>query len=549
MDKGNISYNNLPVPSDTNALPSYLNNELITIGNTIDLINQETSGLTNIHSDIVATYNDKMDEIDNSFKVTNTTISQTIASVEEVNALLNTSLTKIDITLNDLTTLSKQAVKSADKANQDISVISDDGYIAQYEKSNLFLDWLTIYKEYPDIITKSSLYKVNSDAYTSAYLILANYLTSYPIEIDPIPTTGIAWIANQYNIPVDRVYFRNVFSEYYNKRQELFNSITEENKTDAKLLENKQIILSKEVSNILDSIIIVVSDNFISQSEKNTIFIDWKSIYDEKNGIVAQAFASNVSSVDYEASYATLSNYLISAPILIDNPPITGDTWCSDPSNISIDGTVFRNNFTDYYYRRQALLNAIANAAQTSANTALDNINYISSDGYLTQDEKPAIFVDWKSIYDERADIVSKASGAGVSSTAYTNSYNTLANYLTSSPILIENPPTTGSSWCSNSSKITIVGTTFRSNFTNYYNERLLLLNEITNAAQNLANNAQASANSALTNISYIVSDGYLTQDEKPSIFIDWKSIYSEAQDNVNKAIGAGVSSTAYTNS
>jgi hypothetical protein len=47
--------------------------------------------------------------------------------------------------------------------------------------------------------------------------------------------------------------------------------------------------------------------------------------------------------------------------------------------------------------------------------------------------KKGNLFVQWKAIYDERADIIAKAGT--LSTTNYTNAYNTLATYLTSTPL------------------------------------------------------------------------------------------------------------------
>ena len=60
---------------------------------------------------------------------------------------------------------------------------------------------------------------------------------------------------------------------------------------------------------------------------------------------------------------------------MIENPPTSGNAWCSNSSIISINGTTFRNNFTNYYNERQLLLNAITNAAQNTAVNAQTTAN------------------------------------------------------------------------------------------------------------------------------------------------------------------------------
>jgi microcystin-dependent protein len=145
-----------------------------------------------------------------------------------------------------------------------------------------------------------------------------------------------------------------------------------------------------------------------------------------------------------------------------------------------------------------ATVTATANAAQTTANNAQTDANAanaaltdIASDSLLTPGEKPQVIADRDTIVNEQAGIDAKATSYGLTTekTDYDNAVSALTTYLATltTPVL----------WSNLSGNTTIVGTTFRSKFTDVYAARQTLLNAIYTAAQALANNAQTSANTA----------------------------------------------------
>ena len=129
-----------------------------------------------------------------------------------------------------------------------------------------------------------------------------------------------------------------------------------------------------------------------------------------------------------------------------------------------------------------------ASNAQTDANTANGLLDDIANDGKLTPVEKKSTKKEWDAIVSEKSYNDSQATLFGVSSTNYDNAYNTLSSYI--SPLLT-----------SLSTTSTLVGTTFRINFVNYYDERTLLLNAISVEAKNRADNAQTDANTAQSDV------------------------------------------------
>ena len=256
------------------------------------------------------------------------------------------------------------------------------------------------------------------------------------------------------------------------------------------------------------------NDGKLSPVEKKTVKKEIGIISAEKllNDAQAQNFGITTELTAYDSAYDTLLNYV--APLL------------SDMNNSSdIDGNTFRANFTDYYSKRTDLLNAIstkakqiaddattsasnaqdtANTAQSTANDAKDTaedaqttattaqatansakasadtantlLTDLSSDEKLVPTEKQATKKEWDIIVSEKTKNDTQADNFGITTekTAYDNAYNTLNTYIT--PLLSDLNTTSD-----------ITGTTFRTNFKNYYDARTTLLNAISTKAKAIA--------------------------------------------------------------
>jgi len=275
----------------------------------------------------------------------------------------------------------------------------------------------------------------------------------------------------------------------------------------------------------------ISSDNKLTAVEKQQLKIQFDAIVAEKSNINTQAtsFGVTTENTNYNNSYTTLINYL--------TPLLTDLTITSD-----IVGSTLRTNFTDFYTKRQILLNklseiansnattanATANAATTTANsatttanaastaatnatatanaanitattanntanaassnalTALNLLNDIASDNKLTAIEKQQLKIQFDAIVSEKSSINTQATSFGITTenTNYNNSYTTLIDYLT--PLLTSLTATSD-----------ITGSTLRTNFTDFYTKRQLLLNKIAEVANTNATNATATANAA----------------------------------------------------
>lgn len=130
-----------------------------------------------------------------------------------------------------------------------------------------------------------------------------------------------------------------------------------------------------------------------------------------------------------------------------------------------------------------------ADNAQANATTALSTLADFASDSVLTPLEKIAVRQEWLVIDGEHQTIIDQATKYGLSTASYTASYNSLNSYLYGNSGVLND--------MNRNNPVTPV--TIQSRFTNYYNAKIALLKAITDSAKNLADNAQITANDALT--------------------------------------------------
>lgn len=119
-----------------------------------------------------------------------------------------------------------------------------------------------------------------------------------------------------------------------------------------------------------------------------------------------------------------------------------------------------------------------ADKAQSDATSSLTQLGDMSSDSMITPQEKVSIRTEWASIQQEYAKNSAKASELSLTYTAYTNAYNALNTYLTSTVQL------------SYATTVTITKSDFNSKFSTYYAENVNVLNAIAKALADAAADA-----------------------------------------------------------
>lgn len=139
--------------------------------------------------------------------------------------------------------------------------------------------------------------------------------------------------------------------------------------------------------------------------------------------------------------------------------------------------------------------------AQTDANAANNKLADIANDNKLTPSDKQVTKKEWDIIVAEKPTIEAQATTYGITTekTNYVSAYNTLNTYIT--PLLADLTTTSD-----------IVGTTFRDNFKNYYDKKVILLEAISDKAKQLADAAQAAADAAQTTASEALSKANISK-------------------------------------
>ena len=232
------------------------------------------------------------------------------------------------------------------------------------------------------------------------------------------------------------------------------------------------------------------SDNILSPVEKPALIKEVTEIENEKPGIYGATLSGRnpTQKTAYGDAYTALvTTYLptLTAPV----------AWDNTAGNTTIVGATFRGKFTDYYAKRQLLLDAnvetaradaataqsaadtahgLADDAQVSADAALGLITDMASDNILSPVEKPALIKEVAIINGEYAGIYGSALSTANATLrdAYKTDYDILVAYLA---LLV--PPAVTTAWNVTTGNTEISGSYFRARFTYYYARRQDLLN------------------------------------------------------------------------
>ncbi|WP_246578960.1 phage tail spike protein [Clostridium algidicarnis] len=119
--------------------------------------------------------------------------------------------------------------------------------------------------------------------------------------------------------------------------------------------------------------------------------------------------------------------------------------------------------------------NKVTEKAKVDLNASINTINgaiaNMANDNVLSKIDKSQIKKEWEIIVTEYPKLLAQANKYSTSVTAYTNAYNTLNGYITPllSTMAVDTP---------------IDGTVFRTNFKNYYNEKLIVNNILLDKAK-----------------------------------------------------------------
>lgn len=139
--------------------------------------------------------------------------------------------------------------------------------------------------------------------------------------------------------------------------------------------------------------------------------------------------------------------------------------------------------------------------AERYSEEALNKLSDISNDSKFTPVEKQSTKLEWEKIINEKNKIIEEADKLEVSTVSYQSAYNILEEYI--SPLLDDLTETSD-----------ISGGIFRVNFINYYNAKQDILNAISSALKDIADNAETVANDATATLNTVksqISDIHMT--------------------------------------
>lgn len=386
-------------------------------------------------------------------------------------------------------------------------VASDGKLTGGAEKTRVFIDWQKAVQEYLKYKEQARDYGITTELteYVDAFKALGKLLNDGNDLVTFDTMTNIptpSWLADlgtETVIPSPADY-REKWNSYYATLAALLKEITKK----AKELADAAQQTADEAIDLIDDI---ASDGRLDPSEKITIKREFIAAFHEKNdtdeagymsGILERAsyvdeFGSRVYIIDYQniiipyiKSFVTVGSYLNGGrvwqePALANFGDDTLPEWLKNANmknTEDIDADIFRNFWNTFYSRRTAVLTALSEHAQNTADDAIEELDNMADDNKLTEFEKLQCLREWDAAMAECISIVaSVVNTPNVSSTALINSFNILSNYL--NDLSKDNTTAftdTAPAMLTSSGDTAIEGDVFKTYWRNYYDERSSLL-------------------------------------------------------------------------
>jgi hypothetical protein len=344
-------------------------------------------------------------------------------------------------------TAADNAQTSATTANNLLTDMSSDSKLTALEKQDTKKEWDVIVAEKPTIEAQATTYAIgtNKTNYVNAYNALSTYIS--PLLTSLTTTSTI--------VGTD---FRAKFKDYYDKRTILLKEIAESAKTKADAAQSTANN-AKSTADTLKNTTVPAIDSRLSTAEANIV-------------LNADSIALRVTETTYNQGIIDTKAY--------------ADTQATNAYNNAKAIADDAQDSADVANAAASAAQTAANNAQTSANTANNLLSDLSNDNKLTAVEKQQTKLEWDGIVAEAPTLTAQADVYSITTekTAYVDSYNALSAYINP---LLSNLGTTSN----------ITATTFRINFSTYYDKRQALLKKITDLAKSKADSAQSTANNA----------------------------------------------------
>lgn len=233
----------------------------------------------------------------------------------------------------------------------------------------------------------------------------------------------------------------------------------------------------------LEQISDVASDGKLTGgAEKTRVFVDWQQAVDYYWQYKVRSEDQRVLTewTAYHNAFVALGTLLNGGNTLTKD---NNGAWKTPSWLIDLSTTTEITNAQDYRDVWNAYYAALATLIQKVSKVAQDEIDNLADDDILTPFEKLTVLREWDAITTEKADLLSKAATAHVSTSDYVLRYNVLGNYLNDPVASDQRDITTPFSGTPaallTDGNTTIRGTQFKTNWSQFYNERTKLLSAI----------------------------------------------------------------------
>ena len=461
-------------------------------------------------------------------------------------------------------------------------VASDGKLTGGAEKTRVFIDWQKAVQEYLKYKEQARDYGITTELtnYVNAFKALGKLLNDGNDLVTSDTMTNIptpSWLADlgtETVIPSPTDY-RAKWNDYYTTLAALLKEITKKAK---ELADAAQQTADEAIDLIGD----IASDGKLDPSEKITIKREFCAAFHEKNdtdedgyksGILDRAsyideYGIRVYIIDYQNiivpyinAFVNVGSYLNGGtawqePALANFGDSTLPAWLKSANmgnTEDINADTFRNIWNTFYSRRTAVLTALSEHAQDTADNAHDRIDDVVSDGILSGGaEKSAVFLQWQKAVQEYLKYTKQAGEYEVSSTAYVTAYTALATMLnggTAATAAILNG-TTRPDWLTsanilqdtNLSSYNLTADQYRGKWNDYCVQFTLLIEAIGDKVKSLADEA-------LEELDNMAEDNILTEFEKLQCLREWDAAKAEYTSLVVSVANIpNVSSTALSN-
>lgn len=447
---------------------------------------------------------------------------------------------------------------TADQVKSDVSDMSNDNKLTPVEKHQLKKEWDVIVAEKPTVDALATTYGITTEKtnYGTSYNTLNTYVT--PLLSDLTTTSDITGATMRAN-----------FDDYYDKKMVLTKVINEKSRqmaldaeTNAKAYSN---VLSSNNSSIINSNYNfadwtgTLPTGYIAGTGTNPVKVTGSTTNSNAlKYVVASATNSGNNYIYQDVSTRPWTQYMyIEMTFKLETGTIDGAgvlvyVYRADNTTIGQSVTVSLKNevpspvlnkwhtvskvikltsLADFgKYRIHPMGGWTGFSAVTDKTIHIDSLNVrpataeeaksydaqiaisdMTSDDKISPVEKGQLKKEWATIVAEKANYVNLATTFGVSSTNYTNAYNTIDSLLnnTTNGYLLNTTVTTDLGAGG--------GATFRGKFDDYYAEKSALINAINSKARQMALDAetnskayadvQASIDSTLLNKNFNFSD------------------------------------------